>query len=253
MKSRKPEVERLSTHYDANEERLLEDYFAFLRFKSISSEKENRQEMLDCADWLKRYLEGMDFQVEIWEGSGHPVVYARNTSSGPDKPTVLIYNHYDVQPVDPLELWESPPFEPVVRDGSVYARGAQDNKGQAFFVIAALKSLLDLDGRLPVNVKLCLDGEEESGSTVLGNLLEKKKEALSADYMIIADLGMGNQNKPSISLGVRGIASMTLVVTGSKTDFHSGTHGGIVYNPNHALVEMLAKLRDDSGRVAVPG
>ena len=233
--------------------KLLEDFYAFLRFPSISSEPEHRQNMRDCAFWLKNYLEGIRFDVELWEGPGHPTVFARNMSAGPNRPTLMIYNHYDVQPVDPLDLWETPPFDPAVRDGEIYARGAQDNKGQTFYVINALKALLELDGKLPVNVKLCIDGEEECGSASLAGLLESKREELAADYLIIADGGFGRPDSPAVNLGARGLVSMTIEVIGSKSDLHSGAHGGLVYNPNHALVEILAKLRNKAGRITVPG
>ncbi|MBU2649260.1 M20/M25/M40 family metallo-hydrolase [bacterium] len=232
---------------------ILEDYFAFLRFKSISSEPEFSSQVNDCAIWLKQYLEESCFQVELWEGDGFPVVFGRNMQAGPDKPTVLLYGHYDVQPVDPLELWTSPPFEPVQKGDVVFARGAQDNKGQTMYVIAALRAMAAEPGGLPVNVKICLDGEEESGSFNLKQQLKAKQGDLSADYMAIVDLGMFDENHPTVSLGVRGMSAITVVVTGSDTDLHSGVHGGIVYNPNHALVEILASLRDKSGRITVPG
>jgi len=253
MKKNESSMERLVSVYNDWEERLLEDFFTFLRFQSISSEPEHRQDMLDCAFWLKKYLEGAGFDIELWEGSGHPTVFAGNMSAGSARPTVMIYNHYDVQPVDPLDLWETPPFDPAIRKGEIYARGAQDNKGQTFFVLNALKALLKLDGKLPVNVKLCIDGEEESGSGSLASMLEDKKEDLLADYLIIADGGFGKPESPAINLGARGLVSITVEVIGSKSDLHSGAHGGIVYNPNHALVEILAKLRDERGKITVPG
>ncbi|MFH2130832.1 MAG: M20/M25/M40 family metallo-hydrolase [bacterium] len=251
--SRPSDLSRLNRLYEISSKQILEDYFVFLRFKSISSEPEFSSQVNDCAIWLKQYLEESCFQVDLWEGDGFPVVFARNMQAGPDKPTVLFYGHYDVQPVDPLELWASPPFEPVQKGDVVYARGAQDNKGQTMYVIAALRAMAAEPGGLPVNVKICLDGEEESGSFNLKQQLKAKQGDLSADYMAIVDLGMFDEHHPTVSLGVRGMSAITVVVTGSDTDLHSGVHGGIVYNPNHALVEILAALRDKSGRITVPG
>ena len=253
MTQQSPDIERLGALYDEAADQIQEDYFNFLRFKSISSEVEFKSEVLDCAIWLKNYLEEGQFKVEFWEGNGHPVVFGENLDAGPDKPTILFYGHYDVQPVDPLNLWESPPFEPVLKDGNVYARGAQDNKGQAMYVISALRSLIKNNGKLPVNVKLCIEGEEECGSFLLQEKLKLKKAELKADYLAVVDLFVASEDHPTIPLGFRGITTMTMEITGSNTDLHSGSHGGIVYNPNHALVEILAKLRDDTGKITVPG
>ncbi|MBW2141249.1 MAG: M20/M25/M40 family metallo-hydrolase, partial [Deltaproteobacteria bacterium] len=244
---------RFEIEYEEREKGLLKEYLSFLRIPSISSEPDHRDDMLKCASWLEQYLESGGFQVESWETPGYPVIFAKDISAGPDKPTVMIYNHYDVQPVDPLELWESPPFEPTLKEGEVFARGAVDNKGQCFYVMTAVKALRELDGKLPVNVKLCIDGEEECASPGLSNILNQKKGELSADHLMIVDGGFGTLNRPELTLGVRGIVSMVVEITGSKADLHSGTHGGMVYNPNHALVEMLAGLRDSSGKIIIPG
>jgi len=253
MNQRNSEIRRLTELYAQGAEQILADYFNYLRFKSISSELEFKSEVLDCALWVKNYLEESQFNVELWEGQGHPVVFAENQNAGANKPTILFYGHYDVQPVDPLELWESPPFEPVIKDGNVFARGAQDNKGQSMYVMSALRTLIKETGKLPVNVKLCIEGEEECGSFTLLDKLKGQKEKLKADFMAIVDLGASSEERPAIPLGLRGITTMTLEITGSGADLHSGVHGGIVYNPNHALVEILAKLRDASGRITVPG
>lgn len=253
MNSQHPDIKRLSDLYDRFASQIQEDYFTFLRFKSISSEPEYRQDVQECALWLKEYLEQGRFTVELWEGDGHPVVFAENRSAGSDRPTILFYGHYDVQPVDPLELWQSPPFEPTIRDGQVFARGAQDNKGQSMTVISALRTVMLENDGLPVNVKVCIEGQEESGSGLLLEKLTENREKLKADYLAVVDLGMVSEEAPTISLGLRGITTMTLEVTGSDSDLHSGVHGGIVYNPNHALVEILSQLRDREGRITVPG
>lgn len=242
----------LSQRYEEKRAEIVSDYLTFLRFASISSEAEFRKPLLDCLAWLKKYLESMPLKVEAWQTEGHPILFASYDGAGPDKPTLLIYNHYDVQPVDPLSEWTSPPFEPTIRKGEVYARGAEDNKGQCFYVIQALKALFDRDSELPLNIKLCIEGEEEIGSAGLANILPKKAKSLAADYLLIVDVGIQNMESPSVSLGVRGIVTMEVSCQGSSTDMHSGMNGGIVYNPIHALVEILSKLRDPKGKVTVP-
>ncbi|HRD55604.1 MAG TPA: dipeptidase [Parachlamydiaceae bacterium] len=248
-------LELLKKNYDENEVEILKDFFTFLKFQSISSEPEYQSEIKTCCSWLKNYLESMHFKTEIWQSrtGGHPVLFASNSKAGKEQPTLLIYNHYDVQPADPLNLWETPPFEPTVRGENIYARGAQDNKGQCFYTLQALKALLQKDGSLPINIKLCIEGEEECGSHTLSSLLSEKKEALQADYLAIVDLGIKSLETPSITLGIRGIVTMDIEVKGAKSDMHSGSNGGLLYNPNHALVELLASLRDQKGQIAVPG
>lgn len=230
----------------------LEEFYTFLRFPSVSSESDHQPSMLTCMQWIIKTLKEMNFETEIWPTKGHPVIFASDLRAGPDQPTLLIYNHYDVQPADPLEMWQSPPFEPVLRDGEIYARGAQDNKGQCFYVLQALKMLKEKQGSLPLNVKLCIEGEEEVGSAGLAGLLPTKKEQLKADYLAIVDLGLQKASTPSLTLGIRGILTMDVEVQGSATDLHSGSHGGIVPNPIHALVSLLASLRDVKGHIAVP-
>lgn len=249
---------KLSSHslkdfFHKHREAIIQDFLDFLRFKSISTDPAYTSEVLACAEWLKKYLQKIGFDVQLWPTGGHPTIFASNLNAGPDKPTLLIYNHYDVQPVDPLELWSSPPFEPVIRNGQVFARGAQDNKGQCFYTIQALKALMERDGKLPINVKLCIEGEEETGSTGLARILPEKKNELKADYLAIVDLGIREANVPALTLGIRGLVTMDLTVQGTQTDLHSGSHGGLAYNPIHAIVELLSKLRDSSGKVAIPG
>jgi len=236
-----------------NRKTWLEEYQTFLRFPSISSEPHYKQDVINCAQWLSDYLKEMNFEVELWKTNGHPVVFASNLRAGPDKPTLLIYNHYDVQPVDPIEEWISPPFEPQIRDGQVYARGAQDNKGQCFYVIQALKLLQDTTGSLPINIKLIIEGEEEHGSTALAELLPQKKKELKADYLAIVDLVLRRPHVPALTLGLRGLITLDVVVEGSATDLHSGCNGGIVPNPIHALIRLLGNMRDANGSITVPG
>ena len=246
-------VSELFADFDEQQKKLLEDFFTFLRFESISTDPQYQEQIIACAKWLAAYLTDAGLEVETWPTSGHPVLFASSKPSNPDKPTVLIYNHYDVQPIDPLELWESPPFEPSVRDGEIFARGAQDNKGQCFYVITAIKRMLEKNGELPVNLKLLIEGEEECASAGLSGILAEKAEALQAEHLMVVDVGILSPESPSVGLGVRGIATLELKLSGSNSDLHSGSHGGIVYNPNRAMVELLAKLYREDGSVAVPG
>lgn len=237
--------------YTQRKDQILNEYLTFLKFPSISSEPAYKEPVLQCADWLTTYLKNIGLTTEVWQTPGHPVIFA-TTKIDNTKPTLLIYNHYDVQPVDPLELWQSPPFEPTIRNGQVYARGAQDNKGQCFYVLQALKILLERDC-LPLNVKLCIEGEEEHGSAGLAAILKQRKEQLKADYLAIVDLGIPNLETPSITFGIRGLVAMDVDLTGSNIDLHSGSHGGVIFNPIHALVELLAKVRDSQGKITIPG
>lgn len=194
----------------------------------------------------------MGFKTELWPTSIHPVLFASHMEAGPDRPVLLIYNHYDVQPVDPLELWKSPPFEPTIRDGKVYARGASDNKGQLFFVLSSLQAFLELAKEHCLNLKLFIEGEEESGSVGSREVLEPKKEQLKADYCLILDAGLPKPNVPAVTLGLRGITTMNITIKNSSIDLHSGIFGGIVMNPLQALATTLAKIWKN-GKVAIPG
>lgn len=246
------ELNTLKECFVKNKEKAIKDYFSFLKIPSISSEPAYKQQTIECAHWVLNYLKNIGFQTELWSTSGHPTVFAKYDRAGPSQPTLLIYNHYDVQPVDPLALWETPPFEPAIRNGQVYARGAQDNKGQCFYVLLALRMLMEQYGHLPINIKLCIEGEEESGSAGLSGILEQKKKELKADYLAVVDLGFRQPKKPAVTLGLRGIITMDVEVTGSSIDLHSGSHGGLAFNPIHALVKLLDAVRDDSGRITIP-
>ncbi len=244
-------VEELRKWYETHRETILENYFSLLRFKSISADPAFTDEMGRCALWISDYLKNLGMDVELWETSGHPVVFG-STSYDPSKPTVLIYHHYDVQPVDPLELWKSDPFDPEVRDGKVYARGASDNKGQLGFTLTALKAFLGLAKGKEINIKIFVEGEEESGGSGTFEILEKKKEALKADYLLVVDMDLPAQDVPGITLGLRGILALEVECKNSLSDLHSGTHGGIALNPNRALASALGKLWDENGSVAIP-
>jgi len=249
-----PELKKISDHYQKHKTSLIGDFLSFLRFQSVSSESSYKKALLECMDWLKNEAIKLEMTVDVWKRkTGHPILFCKDLSAGKEAPTLLIYNHYDVQPVDPVEEWNHAPFDPCIIDGQVYARGAQDNKGQCFYVLQALKILRRIHKTFPVNLKWIIEGEEEVGSPSLHSLLAEKKEQLHADYLVIADVSIPAIDKPAITLGVRGIVTMDLTLTGSTVDLHSGAHGGIVYNPLHALVELLAKLRSSDGSITVPG
>ena len=240
------------TGYEKIKQSALDDFMTFLSFESISTEKEKKPIMLKTADWLAQTLGNIGFSTQILKTEGHPVVYAEFFVSV-DKPTVLIYGHYDVQPIDPIELWKTPPFKPTINDGKIYARGAQDNKGQIFYCIQAVRALLTSGNPLPVNVKFMIEGEEEIGSPNLPKLLEEKKDLFKSDYFIVADCGIPDMETPAITMGLRGILTLDVIFKGSQNDLHSGMHGGLAFNPNHALIQVLAQLRSSSGKILVPG
>lgn len=245
-------IQNLRAWYESHHRRLLDDYFTFLKFPSISTDPAYATDIQKTAEWVGNQLKKIGFKVELWQTKKYPVVFASHHVD-PSRPTVLIYHHYDVQPIDPIEKWGSPPFEPVLRDGVVYARGASDNKGQCFYTLAALQAFFDLCQKVDLNIKLFIEGEEECGSEGALQMVQEKKEALKADYLLIGDMGIPALDTPAITIGLRGILSMEVQCSNSTIDLHSGIHGGIALNPNRALVELLAKLWDKNGRVAVPG
>lgn len=234
------------------EKDFVQSYLNFLKFKSISTQEQYKQDVSNCAQWVKERLENLHFDTEIWETSGHPAVFAQNLKAGPDKPTLLMYQHYDVQPVDPVDEWNSSPFEPTLDKDEVYARGACDNKGQAFYVLMALEMVYENLGHYPLNIKVVIEGEEECGSKGLTELLSIKKKELQANYLSVVDVDIPAPDVPAINLSARGMVSYTLELTGSNTDLHSGIHGGIVYNPLRALSEALSKCYDAKGKVTIP-
>jgi acetylornithine deacetylase/succinyl-diaminopimelate desuccinylase-like protein len=230
----------------------LEEYFSFLRFPSVSTDEKFAGKVRECADWVSKKLTTIGLESKVVPTAGHPIVWARNKHRN-GRPTVLIYGHYDVQPPDPLELWDSPPFEPVLKNGYVFARGATDNKGQILSHIIGIQETLQKDGDLPVNVDLVIEGEEEVGSQNLGKFLTDNRDALKCDVVLVSDTGMIAPKTPTLSYGLRGVAALEVKVTGSKIDLHSGIFGGAVANPATALARLLATLHDQNGHVAVPG
>ena len=230
----------------------LEDLYSFLRFPSISTDGQYAERLAECAHWLVKKLTSIGLETQLVPTPGHPVVWARNQPR-PGRRTVLIYGHYDVQPPDPLELWDSPPFEPVLKDGYVFARGATDNKGQILSHILGLQETIQQEGELPVNVHLVIEGEEEIGSANLGDFLSHNHDALKSDVAVVSDTGMIARGVPTLSYGLRGVTALEIKVTGPKMDLHSGVFGGAVANPITALAQLLATLHDREGRVAIAG
>jgi acetylornithine deacetylase/succinyl-diaminopimelate desuccinylase-like protein len=230
----------------------LEDFYSFLRFPSVSTDSSFAGKVNECAQWLVKKLTNIGLETQLVPTAGHPVVWARNKQKS-GRRTVLIYGHYDVQPPDPLELWESPPFEPVLKNGYVFARGATDNKGQILSHILGVQETLEQAKDLPVNLHFVIEGEEEIGSANLGNFLQQNREALRCDVVVVSDTGMVAPRTPTLSYGLRGVAALELKVTGPKIDLHSGIYGGAVANPAAALARLLATLHDRDGHIAVAG
>ena len=231
-------------------ENYLEDFYSFLRFPSVSTDEKFSGRVKDCAQWLSQKLTRVGLESKVVPTAGHPVVWARNKHRE-GRPTVLIYGHYDVQPPDPLELWDSPPFEPVLKNGYVFARGATDNKGQILSHIIGIEEALQKEGDLPVNVDLVIEGEEEVGSQHLGKFLSDNRDALKCEVVLVSDTGMIAPRTPTLSYGLRGVAALEVKITGPKMDLHSGIFGGAVANPAAALARLLATLHDQNGRIAV--
>lgn len=243
----------IDQYFKDHRQEHLEELKAFLRIPSISSLSEHKQDIRKGAEWLKNAMlkAGLE-NAEVFETEGHPVVYA-DWLHAEGKPTVLVYGHYDVQPVDPLHLWESAPFDPHVRDNKLYARGASDDKGQTFMHVKAVEALLQLNGELPVNIKFIVEGEEEVGSPNLPLYVEQNKDQLKADLIVISDTGMQGPGRPAVCYGLRGLAGIQIDVKGPKGDLHSGLYGGAVQNPLHAIVEILQSFRDKEGVIQVEG
>ncbi len=235
-----------------NKDRFLDELLELLRIPSVSARSEHKEDMVRCAEKVKqRLLEAGADTVEIMPTAGHPAVFGEKIVD-PSKPTVLVYGHYDVQPPDPLELWDSPPFEPVIKDGKIFARGACDDKGQFYMHVKALE-VMNKTGGLPVNVKFLIEGEEEIGSKHLGEFLEANKAKLKADVILISDTAMLSLDTPSIDVGVRGLSYIEVEVTGPNRDLHSGVYGGAVANPITILAKMIASMHDENNHITIPG
>lgn len=244
-------MDKMDKLIEANEQQLLDQLFAWLRIPSISADPAYNAQTQQAAEWLhSALLEAGADKAEIWPTEGHPIVFAEKIID-PKLPTLLVYGHYDVQPPDPLELWTTPAFEPQIRDGKIYARGACDDKGQAFLHVAALK-LLNGENKMPVNLKFMIEGEEECGSDNLAPAIRKYKDRLSCDAVVISDTSMLGAETPSLTVALRGLSYLEVTVTGSNRDLHSGIYGGAVDNPINALCGMIAKLKDENGQITIP-
>ena len=242
----------VKSYIEANKDRFLEELFELIRIPSISAESEHKPNMVRCAEKWKEFLlkAGCD-KAEVMPSAGNPVVYGEKTID-PAKPTVLVYGHYDVMPVAPLELWNTKPFEPVVKDGKIWARGADDDKGQSFMQAKAFEFMVKT-GQLPCNVKFMLEGEEEIGSPSLYGFCEEHKEMLKADVILVCDTSMIAPDVPSITSGLRGLCYWEVEVTGANHDLHSGIYGGAVANPINILCKMIAGLHDENNHITIPG
>ena len=230
----------------------LERLFQHLRFPSISTDSRHVEDVRANAEWLKGQLEDLGLETGLHETPGNPVIVARNERVE-GRPTVLIYGHYDVQPVDPLELWDSAPFEPEIRDGKIWGRGGADNKGQHFVHILGAEKTIKLNGELPLNVIFLIEGEEEIGSPNLVPFLNEHKDSLACDIIAVSDTGMVAPGVPTLGYGLRGITCLEVKVKGPTGDLHSGVYGGCIANPATAAARMIASLHDDDGRIAIAG
>lgn len=235
-----------------NKDRFLNELLELLRIPSVSADSRHNEDTKRCAEAVKQRLTdaGAD-KVEVCPTAGHPIVYGEKIID-PSLPTVLVYGHYDVQPPDPLDLWTSPPFEPVIKDGKIYARGSADDKGQFYMHVKAFETM-NKTNTLPCNIKFMIEGEEEVGSNNLGVFLENNKERLKADVVLISDTSMISMENPSIDTGLRGLAYMEVAVTGANRDLHSGVYGGAVANPATILAKMIASLHDENNHITIPG
>ncbi len=245
-------MEHVKQYIDEHKDRFLQELFGLIRIPSISSAAEHRDDMIKAAEyWRKSLREAGCDRSELFPTEGNPIVYGEKIID-PGLPTVLVYGHYDVMPVDPVELWESKPFKPEVRGGRIYARGADDDKGQAFMHAKAFE-LMVRTGTLPCNIKFMIEGEEEVGSMNIGPFCLQHKEMLQSDIILVSDTGMIALDTPSITVGLRGLAYMQVEVTGPNVDLHSGIFGGAVANPVNALTKMIASLTDENGHITIPG
>jgi len=239
-------------YQEKNKDRFLNELLELLRIPSVSAKSEHKADMIRCAEAFKqRLLEAGADKVDIYPTAGHPIVYGEKIID-PSKPTVLVYGHYDVQPPEPLELWKSGPFEPVIVDGKIFARGSCDDKGQVYMHVKALETLVKTN-TLSSNIKFCIEGEEEVGSPNLGKFVTEHKDLLKADCILISDSAMISLDTPSLDTGLRGLSYIEVEVTGPNRDLHSGVYGGAVANPITILAKMIASLHDENNHISIPG
>ena len=246
-------MDRVVEYINANNGKYIGELKEFLRIQSISTTDSHKKDMLKGAKFVSEKLKAAGMKkVKIIKTKKHPLVYAEWLGA-PGKPTVLIYGHYDVQPVDPIELWDSPPFEPTIRNGKIYARGATDDKGQMYMHIKSVEAFMKTVGKLPLNVKFIIEGEEEIGSSSLEEFVAKNTKLLKCNTVLISDTALYSKGVPTLTYGLRGLAYLEVEVTGPKRDLHSGTFGGAVANPINILAEMISQLMNKNGRIKIPG
>ena len=250
-------MEQILKHIDDHLDASLQRLFSLLRIPSISAQPAHAGDCRKAAEWARDTLAAMGFAARLSETAGHPGVIATHHGAGPDAPHVLFYGHYDVQPADPLALWESDPFDPQLVDGPrgkrIVGRGAVDDKGQVVSFFEACRAHLAVNGKLPVRLTILLEGEEECGSPSLAELLTNEKETLAADFVLVADTNMWNFETPAITTSLRGLAAVEVTVKAASRDLHSGLFGGIALNPINALTRVLGDLQDDQGNIRIPG
>ncbi len=245
-------MEAIRSYVSTHQDRFIDELVDFLKIPSISADSAYQKDVLAAAHWLASQFKALEMdKVEVIPTPGHPIVYAEKMVD-PSLPTILTYGHYDVQPPDPLDLWHSPPFEPVIKDGKIYARGACDDKGQAYMHLKALE-ILQASGPLPCNVKYFIEGEEEVGSTNLEEFVKQNRALLAADIILVSDTSIVANDVPSVTVGLRGMSYVEVSVKGPNRDLHSGVYGGSVDNPVNVLCEMIASLKDEEGRITIPG
>lgn len=243
---------QINSYIESNKDRFLNELLDLLRIPSVSADPKYKNDVLKTADAIRdRLAEAGADNVEVCKTAGYPIVYGEKIID-PSLPTVLVYGHYDVQPPDPLNLWTSPPFEPVIKNGNIYARGACDDKGQVYMHVKAFETMMKTN-TLPCNIKLMIEGEEEVGSNNLGIFVKANKEKLKADVVLISDTSILANDVPSINVGLRGLSYMEVEVTGPNRDLHSGVYGGAVANPIQILAEMITSMKDKNGKIAIPG
>ncbi|ENH96283.1 dipeptidase [Gracilibacillus halophilus YIM-C55.5] len=247
-------VDQVVTYLQQHQDTYIEQLKEFLRMPSVSTDSSHHQDVRNTAEFVANFLSNAGFKkVEVQETEGHPLIFAEWLEAGTNAPTVLFYGHYDVQPPDPLDQWKSQPFEPDIRDGRLYARGASDDKGQVFMHLAVFDAFFKTTGELPLNVKVCIEGEEEIGSANLYQLLESKKEQFQADFAVISDSGMVANDQPTILYGLKGFTGLEFTLKGPDNDLHSGMYGGAVRNPAMAMAHLLSTMKSEDEVVQIDG
>ncbi len=243
-------TDRIESYIDANRSRFIEELKQWMRFPSVSAQRDHDADTRACAEWLRDHLKGLGFEAQLVDIGGQPIVRASKKGKSPRR--VMIYGHYDVQPEDPIDQWETPPFEPTVKGDTLYGRGATDDKGQVFTHVKAVESLIKTEGQLPCEVIFLLEGEEESGGDALGRYVEQARAELKPDAIIISDTTMYDKDTPAITYGLRGIVAFEFTVKGPSTDVHSGAYGGAIANPAMVVAQILSQCVSRDGKVLIP-